>query len=307
MLGVDDNVIFLEIHPVIVRVRPLKATVRTLNLRYLCCFPDFRTPEPALRMREVSTRPSEVPSQLPLMTTAEHPRSDLSLAAIIGGPVAALAIVLATSAFSNSTAVANVALCLALLTTFVSSVSWQGGITTSITAAACLNFFHTEPVHSLKVTSGSDLLMISLLMALGFSTSYLTVRRTRQTLMSHQRDNAQSLAIDLLKPDLQTSLISMWHHAVSINSSEIALLDVRLDDALSSQSPVVARSRHAASEADEVVLPETGAAVRFLDPRHSMQLLLIPQKGFGAITVPRHVLFNFADQVELALTGTLER
>ena len=241
------------------------------------------------------------------MTTAEHPRSDLSLAAIIGGPVAALAIVLATSAFSNSTAVANVALCLALLTTFVSSVSWQGGITTSITAAACLNFFHTEPVHSLKVTSGSDLVMISLLMALGFSTSYLTARRTRQTLMSHQRDNAQSLAIDLLKPDLQTSLISMWHHAVSINSSEIALLDVRLDDAMSSQSPIVARSRHATSEADEVVLPETGAAVRFLDPRHSMQLLLIPQKGFGAITVPRHVLFNFADQVELALTGTLER
>jgi hypothetical protein len=32
VLGVDDNVIFLEIHPVIVRVRPLKATVRALNL-----------------------------------------------------------------------------------------------------------------------------------------------------------------------------------------------------------------------------------------------------------------------------------
>jgi hypothetical protein len=32
VLGVDDNVIFLEIHPVIVRVRPHKATVRALNL-----------------------------------------------------------------------------------------------------------------------------------------------------------------------------------------------------------------------------------------------------------------------------------
>ena len=240
------------------------------------------------------------------MTTSERPRTELHLPAVVGGPLASLVLVLATSTFSNSTAVANVALCLALLTTFVSSISWQGGITTSITAAACLNFFHTEPVHSLKVTSGSDLLMIALLMCIGLSTSYLTARRTRLALITQQRATALALTMDLLQPQTQTSLLEMWHRTVAINGSEIALLDVRLDDSTSSNTPVIARSRHSAVENETLILPETGAAVRFLDPRHSLQILLIPQKGFGALTVPRNVIFNFVDQVELALTGTIE-
>lgn len=240
------------------------------------------------------------------MSNSQHVKTELPLLAILGGPGVALALVLATSTLSRSIAVANVALGLALLTTFVSSISWQGGLTTSITAAACLNFFHTDPVHSLQVTSGSDLAMIMLLMSLGFSSSYLTARRTRSALMAHHRESASALSTRLLNSSTAISLLDMWHHTVTINGPQLAFLDVRLEDATASEIPVIARSRIPVLYDDVVVLPETGAVARFLDPRQSRQILLIPQSGMGPVTVPRHILFHFVDQVELALTGTIE-
>ena len=67
------------------------------------------------------------------MSNSHHAKTELPLPAILGGPGVALALMVATSTLSKSIAVANVALGLALLTTYVSTINWQGGLTTTIT------------------------------------------------------------------------------------------------------------------------------------------------------------------------------
>ena len=75
---------------------------------------------------------------------------------------------------------ANAALVMAVLTVAVALVDWLAGVTTSVAAALALNYFHTEPYRTLRVTDSRDVWSIVLLLLLGLSVSAASAFRVRR-------------------------------------------------------------------------------------------------------------------------------
>lgn len=174
-----------------------------------------------------------------------------------------------TSSIRENIGVANVALVLAIITTCAAILQWEAGILTSLVAASTLNFFHTQPIRSFRITSGADLLMITLLMLIGLGVSFFTASRVRKVVEQFSTDTSN----DLLKVDIQ------------------------LLPALPAHFPVISRRREF-SDDDVLLLPEAGAVLTFNDPRINSVLLLVPRQGLGALHVSRRTMITFADHVE---------
>ena len=174
-----------------------------------------------------------------------------------------------TSSIRENIGVANIALVLAILTTCAALLRWEAGILTSLVAASTLNFFHTQPIRSFRITSGADLLMISLLIIIGLGVSFLTASRVRS-------------AVQQFSPDA---------------SNDLSKVDVQLLQETPGNLPIVSR-RPGISDDDELLLPETGAVLKFNDPRIQSALLVTPRQGLGALRVSRRTMSTFADHVE---------
>lgn len=218
-------------------------------------------------------------------------------------PLTALIFSWATSSVTESLGVANLALVLAIITVAAGFIRWDAGVLTSFVAASTLNFFHTQPVHSFRITDAADLLMISLLMLLGLGVSALTATRVRQSLRGFVIDTtaAQKSA---LKDELiaSTSVAHAWAHAIGAFGDEISAADVQLTESAPSHLPVISRRPVGTQIVDEpFVLPESGAVAYFADPRIAHALIVTPRKGLGAISINRDALFAFIQQIELAL------
>ena len=193
----------------------------------------------------------------------------LQRASIIVFPLVAVLISWSTSSIRENIGVANIALVLAILTTCAALLRWEAGILTSLVAASTLNFFHTQPIRSFRITSGADLLMISLLMMIGLGVSFLTASRVRS-------------AVQQFAPDA---------------SNDLSKINVQILTELPNNLPVVSR-RPGFSDDDELLLPEAGAVLKFNDPRIQSVLLLTPRQGLGALRVSRRTMSTFADHVE---------
>jgi K+-sensing histidine kinase KdpD len=195
----------------------------------------------------------------------------LEKAAVILFPVIAVIISWSTASVRESIGVANVALVLAIVTTCAALLRWEAGILTSLFAASTLNFFHTEPVRSFRITSQADLVMITLLMLIGLGVSSITASRVRRVAQQFHSDDAS----DLLKVNIQL------------------LQDV------STELPVISR-RPELSDGD-LLLPETGAVIKFNDPRIQSVLLVTPHPGLGSLSVSRRTMHAFADHIETVI------
>ena len=184
-------------------------------------------------------------------------------------PLVAVLISWSTSSIRENVGVANVALVLAIITTCAAMLRWDAGILTSLVAASTLNFFHTQPIRSFRITSGTDLLMITLLMLIGLGVSFLTASKVRN-------------AVQQFSPDA---------------SNDLSKVDVRLLQEYPANFPIIGR-RSGSSDEDELLLPETGAILKFSDPRIQSVLLLTPRQGLGALRVSRRTMAIFAAHVE---------
>jgi K+-sensing histidine kinase KdpD len=188
-------------------------------------------------------------------------------------PVVSVLIAWSTSSIRESIGVANVALVLAIVTTCAALLRWEAGIITSLAAASTLNFFHTEPVHSFRITSQADLVMITLLIMIGLGVSFITASRVRGVVQQFHSDTAS----DLLK------------------------VNVQLLQGVSPQLPIISRRPGLSDGDDELVLPETGAVMKFNDPRIQSVLLVTPHPGIGSLSVSRRTMNAFADHVETVI------
>jgi len=137
-------------------------------------------------------------------------RTPLQLAAnIIGPPAAVLAAWLMTLGNNNGNGgltPTNVALVMAVVTVLFALVDWLAGITTSVASALALNYYHTEPFHTLRVTDSRDMLSIGLLLVLG-----LTASGVLSGYLTHARISAEAAKFS-----------SAWEHKHS--SSRVPLL-----------------------------------------------------------------------------------
>ena len=222
---------------------------------------------------------------------------------LVAFPVLSLVVAWATSSVHDEIGVANIALGLAIITVTAGFVRWDTGIVTSLVAAGSLAYFHTEPVHSLRMTSSADITMVTLLIGIGLSVSALTASRVRRSLRGFVADTSVEMK-NTLKDELlvSTPAARAWTQAINAIGDEISAADVRLTDTAPSHLPVISRRTAASRIPDEhFVLPETGAVAYFADPRITQALVVTPRKGMGAISVNRDALFTFIQQIELAL------
>jgi hypothetical protein len=229
----------------------------------------------------------------------------LGHAAVVAGPIVVFAIAWATSSVSRDVSIANVALVLAAATIAAALLSSLAGLATSVVAAMSLNYFHTAPVHSLRVSSGSDLLAIALLAAIGLMVSTVTALRVRRTAVSRRGVHADGAAADLRESLLSgRPVMDAWDLTVAAAAAQFGLVDVRLQRAGTIGLPTISRKMWGPNDPDVdhlMLLPESGAVVQFRDPRHGEQLVLTPRAGMGAVHIDRRVALTLADQIELSL------
>lgn len=222
-------------------------------------------------------------------------------------PFVVFAAALATSSFHDSMGVANAALLLAVIILVAATVDWVSGLTTAVVGAITLNYFHTEPVHSLRVTATSDVVAIALLSSLGIAASAATALRVSNRMGRYHaaisRRGADSLAQRQPAP-------ALWHSAVDAESSELALLDAHLVPAGSERLPVIARhtaelNKHSSAHGT-VRIPASGAVVVLRDPRIHSDLVLTPRDATTSPEVRRTAVFMLADSIELSMSHPQE-
>lgn len=218
-------------------------------------------------------------------------------------PVVAFLVALATSSVRDSLQVANVALVLAAVIVGAALVDWLAGLTTAVVGAVALNYFHTEPVHSLRITSGADVVAVALLAALGVAVSTATALRVSERVRRYHASLSLSAADALTRPQPAPAL---WHAAVDAESAELAMLSARLVPSGSERLPVIAR--HDSGPDDRMTvngtvrIPATGAVVVLRDPRLRRDLVLVPRDAGTSPEVRRAAVLMLADNVELSLS-----
>ena len=194
---------------------------------------------------------------------------------------------------------ANVALVLAAVCLVVGSISRVAGIVTAIAAGLALDFFHTEPLHSLRIHDRDEMLTVALLVLLGGLVSAVTTVRLRR--FAHQSGEAsRSASRERLEQLLAEGgpAVEIWHAAVDAAAANgLALVDTRPIAGRGQAAPRVARD----AESAMFLLPETGATV------HGTQatLLLTPRDGIGAVDIDRVAAIAFVDDIDVALRPAL--
>ncbi len=223
--------------------------------------------------------------------------------AILLFPLVALAVAIATSSVRDSMGVANTALVLAAIIVGAAVIDWTAGLVTACVGAIALNYFHTEPIHSLRITRTPDIFAVILLAALGTAVSTATALRVSERMRSYHSSLSQAAATELRKKQHAPAL---WRAAIDAESFDLGLLDAHLVPSGSVRLPVIARHGSTPDEQlsfhEMVTIPATGAVVVLRDPRLHMDLVVEPREAGTSPDVRRSTIFMFADSVELSLT-----
>lgn len=225
---------------------------------------------------------------------------------ILIGPIGAIGIAWASAAVSRSDgdglALANVALLLAVLTVGVALLDWIGGLVTSVAAALSLNWFHTEPIRTFRISSATDLVSVLLLAGLGIGVSTTTAVRVRRA-VHRGRSAATGAAQEALQREsaIPRPAHELWQQALAATSPNLALVEARVVSTPGVDLPIVARLPWTDDASDaEFVLPLSGAAIP-LGRSSRRMLILTPQPGLGPLLLDRRAVTAFADAVQLAL------
>jgi hypothetical protein len=235
-------------------------------------------------------------------------RSSFELAVNLMAPPAAVALAWLLSIGNHDSdqwlTLSNAALVMAVLTVSVALVDWLAGITTSIASALALNYFHTEPFHTLRVTDDSDIVSIVLLALLGVAVSAVTAYRIRRDVHQIRAGDAEAAAAAMAATlDADRPAGQVWTMALAAPATDLGLVLARVSQSAPPQLPTIARpTTGRAGDDPTLILPEYGAALK-LDRRHAegRWLVLTPRHGMGPLTLDRRAVLLFAATVELAL------
>jgi hypothetical protein len=237
-------------------------------------------------------------------------RTPLELAAVFVGPPLAILVAwlltLGGEGDESPLTLANAALVMALLTVGVALIDWVAGITTSVAAALALNYFHTEPYRTLRVTDSRDVWSIVLLGGLGLMVSAATALRVRRNVRRIRAGDAITAGQHITEMVGQDHAAGqVWSTAISTPANDLGLVLARVETSLPEGLPTIGRPKIPELVDHDLVLPQYGAALR-LERRHAegRWLVLTPRDGFGPLTLDRRSVMAFATTVELALDPT---
>jgi len=223
------------------------------------------------------------------------------------GPPCAFVIAKLTAQQTDGLSIANTALILAIVTTAIGSLNPIAGILTSFTAGAFLNYFHTDPVNSFRISSTNDILMISLFTALGLGISIITSLHMRHNLITNNRITMKIRQEAYLTATSHSQqAIEFWQSSINRIDPNLSFIEVSCTVRPKEEIPTIARRMTTTGESPTVTIPECGAIIEFHDPRISKVLILKPATGFAPLEVSRAAIFALSSDVELSLQGTIE-
>jgi len=219
----------------------------------------------------------------------------------------ALLAAVATSTVRDSMGIANSSLLLAAIIVAAALVDWVAGIATALVAAVALNYFHTKPVHSLRITQTSDLIAVALLAGLGIAVSAATAFRVGERVRQYHSSVSRGALATLQRArrvDLPAA--ALWHAVVDAESAELALLDARIVTTGTARLPVIARHAsgpdESGSDHELVTVPASGAVVVLKDPRLGVDVVLTPRDRHESTELRRSTVFMFVDNLERAIS-----
>ena len=202
---------------------------------------------------------------------------------------------------------ANIALLLGIIVAVIATTNWRAGVIASVIAAFALNYFGVEPVHSLRITSGDDILTIALLLCLGLTVSGLTAYRVRTAILkSHQADARLLHNQPLREMSSPVGASAVWDGLHSIVSHELDLITVQVISEVPAGLPQISSRPDSLIESPSpVVIPATGAFLSFNDPRFTQKILIRPKEGAGSVAIRRDLLLLFSRHLEAHREGIL--
>ena len=146
---------------------------------------------------------------------------------IVLGPLAAIIVAWATESVRDDMGVANVALVLALVCVAAALVHPGAGLFTSAVAALALNYFHTVPIHSLRMSQSDEITTVVLLVVHGLAVSVGATLRARSKVGTHRTNVSDAAGHDLRTLLAEgSSLVAAWQTAVLADTGHAASLDV---------------------------------------------------------------------------------
>jgi len=198
----------------------------------------------------------------------------------------------------------NAALAMAVLTVAVALVDWLAGTTTSIAAALSLNYFHTEPFRTLRITDERDVVSVILLGLLGVAVSAVTAYRIRRDVRQIRAGDAAVAGEQLIVGlDNDQPAPHVWTAAIAASATDLGLVLAKVEQSAPPLLPSIARPVGVNAGGDSrLILPQYGAALK-LERRYAQGrwLVLTPRDKLGSLMLDRRAVMLFAATVELAL------
>jgi K+-sensing histidine kinase KdpD len=202
---------------------------------------------------------------------------------------------------------------LVLVVVIVAAAAFGGRLAGAVTsAAACLtfNFFHTEPLYTLRIRSTEDIWTVALLFAIGLVVGQLAVfaRITRTRAIIDQAGVAHLEQVSALVAEDQP-LSAVWPAVRSALLDELALVDAKLElgDHSGSSMDVLERNGRFDNKVmfwsrEGMELPRDGVALPVqAGTRLFGRIVLAPSPGRGTTPDQRRVAVALADLLAVTL------
>jgi K+-sensing histidine kinase KdpD len=229
--------------------------------------------------------------------------------AIALGPLAAVSVAGLLAPVRDNVGATNVALILAMIVVLAGVAGRMAGVLTALVAAVGYNFFHTEPYHSLRISSTKDVVTVLLLAALGLVVGEVSAWRRRAQRKSRRHlQSARALETTSAMLAAGSEVDEIWTTIRDALMSELDLADCRFEPGTTTEMPLlrrsgalVAPSMHLAK--DGFTLPDQGVAIAVIAADRTLgHIILLPRAGSGSSLERRRVAVALADQYAVALT-----
>ncbi len=209
--------------------------------------------------------------------------------------------------------IGNTNVALVLVVVIVAAATFGGRMAGAITAgAACLsfNFFHTEPLYSLRIDSGEDIWTVVLLFAIGLIVGQLSVfaRHTQRKSIIDQAGVAHLEKVGAMVAEGQP-LSTVWPAVRTALVDELTLVDATFEpgDHADSSMNVLGRNGRFDSKVmfwnrGGMELPRDGIALPVSAGARSFgRIVLAPQPGVGTTTDQRRVAVALSDLLAVTI------
>jgi K+-sensing histidine kinase KdpD len=209
--------------------------------------------------------------------------------------------------------IGNTNVALVLVIVIVGAATLGGRIAGTITAAAaCLsfNFFHTQPLYSLRIHSSDDIWTVVLLFTIGLAVGQLSVfaRRTQRKSAIDRAGVIHLEKVGAMVAEDQT-VSTVWPAVRAALLDELTLVDATFEpgDHAGSSMDVLKRNGRFDSKVmfwsrGGMELPRDGIAVPVsAGTRHFGRIVLAPNPGKGTTTDQRRVAVALADLLAVTI------